>query len=283
MVHLRVPGLFKSLSRGGRKGKGLDVTHPFGNGNVVRVTCFTPLGADDARFLQTIVGLAGSSRQLIDLAHPQSDIAKSLKAQLQPKDDALNTKSITLTTTIHEILREAGYRSFSSSSRADLVESLVRLSGTTFHFTEGKWSYSFRLLGYVVNKETGELHLAIDPWLTDAVLGDRQYAHIDMREVRADLSSPARILHQYLCTVVNPGGKPWTILTETLMANIWSGACSRSALSMRRIALRSAIIELEETKGWTFTLQGDSFSISRSKKGYDLNPDPATKGQYLLV
>jgi hypothetical protein len=69
-AHCLAPGIFRSLKRGQRKKQKLDTTYVYGEVSL-RFVGFEPLGADDMRFLQGIIALAGPHGLILDPSRPQ--------------------------------------------------------------------------------------------------------------------------------------------------------------------------------------------------------------------
>lgn len=280
-AHCLAPGLFQSFKRGDRKKLKLDVTYDFNEDTSLRFTGFEPLGADDLRLLQGILALAGTTKATIPLDQPESKAAKQLVLFLEPKEHAVHEHAVALRTTIQRLMAEIGYKTDGGEARKDVTECLYRLSNVTMRVNQNTKNGSIHLLSYFMDEATGDLIVAANHRLTQAIMGQHSYTHIDMREVRALASDAARILHQRLCAIVAPG-KQKAFTLDTLISYVWPQPITGSTKRWRRFALRAAISEMEKTGGWLFTLSNSgTYQVSRRSVGYEL-PAPAAAQEALL-
>ena len=280
-AHCLAPGLFQSFKRGDRKKLKLDITYEFNAETSLRFRGYEPLGADDLRLLQGILALAGTTKSTIPLSQPESKAAKQLVLFLEPKDHALHEHAVALRTTISRLMAEIGYKTDGGEARKDVIESLDRLSSVTMRVVQNKKIGSIHLLSYFLDEATGDLVVAANHRLTQAIMGDHSYTHIDMREVRALSSDAARILHQRLCAIVAPG-KQKSFNLDTLISYVWPQPAAGGNLRKRRYRLHCAISEIEKTSGWLFTLaQSGTYQVSRRSIGYEA-PAPSETQEPLL-
>jgi hypothetical protein len=275
-AHCLAPGLFQSFKRGDRKKLKLDITYDFNAETSLRFRGYEPLGADDLRLLQGILALAGTTKATIPLSQPENKAAKQLVLFLEPKDNALQEHAVALRTTIQRLMAEIGYKTDGGEARKDVIESLDRLSNVTMRVVQKTKTGSIHLLSYFMDEITGDLIVAANPRLTQAIMGDHSYTHIDMREVRALSSDAARILHQRLCAIVTPG-KQKSFNLDTLISYVWPEPAAGGNLRKRRFRLQNAISEIEKTGGWLFTVaKSGAYQVSRRSIGYDpaVAPEP---------
>lgn len=267
-AHVLAEGLFQSLKRGDRKGKNLDIKYEYGDVKL-RFAGAWLLGTDDLRVLQGVVAMATNDQRIVNLDDPNTDTGKQLVLLLEPRNQA-KEQAAAIRTTLQRLMREIGYKTDGGKNRGQVLESLRRLANVTTYVQNGDKEASSHLLSYFVDKATGELVIACNPRLTKAIVG-HQFTLIDMREVRAIKTGPARLLHQRLSAVVDPG-KNRPIYIKTLMSYIWPKALkegSSSALRERRRTLKAAVEELRATGGWNFMEKGtDTLVIFRQKAGY---------------
>ena len=180
--HCLAQGLFRSLRRGERKKEKLDVSYSHGR-EQIRFIGFEPLGADDLRLLQGIVALAGPAGVTLSPA-PSAEVPKELRQLLETKQNAMEMNALMVSGNVGRLLAETGM-SDGGKNIEILKASLVRLSNVTVIASRGDQVASFRLLSFGFDGGTGQLHLGLNPRLADAVIGNRPYARIDMREVRS--------------------------------------------------------------------------------------------------
>lgn len=246
------PGLFRSLRRGERKRQKLDITYEYGDGVIVHITGHEPLGADDMRILQTLVALAGPNG--VDLSSkPSSESGKRLREFMSTKFDDADRNAIVIRETMYRLLIEAGLKD-SGQNRKNVMASIDRLSRTVWGITKNMRRVGgFTTLSYDIDEKTGCLHVALNPQIAVAILGNTKFINISMNEVRALDSDPARLIHQRLCGYINSGNfHPTPINIDTLARYVWVDVDSvkDSTLRERRRIVRNALSELSNL-GWT--------------------------------
>ena len=246
-AHCLAPGLFRSLKRGERKKSKLDITYEYGKNESMRFIGFEPLGADDMRLLQGIVAFSGPNGIMLS-PRPQTDIGKQLRLFLDPKFEALEQDGLVVRESITKMLHEIGLTDGNENIKA-LKASLVRMSNVTVIVKSGSKQASYHLMSHAFDEEDGRLYVALNPRITEAVLGNRKFATIDMAEVRYIKSDPARLMHQRLCAWIDPG-KCGKVEIDTLCSYIWaSEATNTNTIKTRRQTAKKALNEIVEL-GW---------------------------------
>lgn len=246
-AHCLAPGLFRSLKRGERKKLKLDVTYEYG-AQRLRFVGFEPLDAQDMRMLQGIVALSGP-KGIILTDEPSTDRGKQLRLMLNPRLDAAHADALVVKGTLGGLMREIGYVTDGAEARRDLKDSLRRMAGLTVFVSEGRQEASFHLLSYAFDEEDNSLFIALNPRVTEAVLGQRGFTRIEMGEVRALQSDPARLIHQRLCGRIAPS-KSCQVELDTLCGYVWPDEATAEAMKKRRQTARKAVAELA-TLSWS--------------------------------
>lgn len=253
-AHVLAPGLFRSLGPGDRARMKLDVVYLHGEDRL-EFGGKEPLGVDDMRVLQGLVAMAGpdglilrdesnlseSGRQLIlDLFSPPAVIADAGK-----KPDTLVVRD-----SLRRLAREIGMDEGGKGLKS-IRSSVERLFGVTVFVQSGKRRMGMRLLSsYAADEGTGDLYVALNPRLAGAIFGDRQHIRIELAEVRALGTDPARLIHQRLCGWID-AGKSGKVTIDTLAEYIWPVPTDvESTMKKRRATVRKALAELA-TIGWT--------------------------------
>lgn len=250
-AHCLAPGLFRSLKRGDRKKYKLDVTYVCSDGESIRFVGFEPLGADDMRLLQGIVSLAGPNGVLLTPT-PKSEIGQQLRLFLDPKWEAIEKDALVVRENLSKLLAEVGLTDSGENIKA-LKASLLRMSNVTILVIKGHRQASFHLMSHAFDEEDGRLWVALNPRVAEAILGKRSYTRIEMSEVRALKSDPARLIHQRLCGWIDPG-RAGRVETDTLCGYVWPEEASREATKKRRQTVRRAVLgELGKLPGWVVT------------------------------
>ncbi len=245
-MHCLVPGLFRSLKRGDRKRLKLDVTYHYKEDEQVRFVGFEPLGADDMRLLQGLVALGGPKGIVLTPA-PTAELPKQLRLFLEPKFDAVGQDALVVKESVSRLLTEIGLTDGGDNIKA-VKASLLRMANVTVLVTKGGRQWSFHLLSYAFDDDDGRLFVALNPQITDAILGRRPYTRIEMAEVRALQTDPARLIHQRLCGWIDPG-KTGRVVLDTLCGYVWPDEANAEAMKKRRQKAGRALSELAAV-GW---------------------------------
>jgi len=243
--HCLAPGLFRSLKKGERKKQKLDVSYSHGS-EVVRFIGFEPLGADDLRLLQGIVALSGPEGVLLTPT-PSAESPKTLRRLLEITGGVEPVNALMVTAHVGRLLVETGMTDGGKNIKI-LKASLVRLSNVTVIASRGEKLASFRLLSFYFDGLSGQLHVALNPRLADAVVGS-QHARIELSEVRKLKSDAARLIHQRLCGFVNHG-KSHRVNLDSLCGYVWpEESGSEAGIRQRRSRVRKALREIVAC-GW---------------------------------
>lgn len=261
-AHCLAPGLFRSLKRGERKRSKLDVTYTFGEGETMRFVGFEPLGADDMRLLQGIVALSGPNGLLLT-PEPSTAIGKQLRLFLEPHFEAVEQDALVVRENLSKLLTETGMTDSGDNIKA-LKASLLRMSNVTILVTKGKQQAAFHLMSHAFDEEDGRLWIALNPRITEAILGRRSFARINMDEVRSLQTDPARLIHQRLCGWIDPD-KTGRIELDTLCNYIWPDETSMETMKKRRQKARKALAELAITCWIVNEYAKNKWQISRPK------------------
>ncbi len=241
------PGLFRSLKTGERKKTKLDVTYRYSENEEARFVGFEPLGADDMRILQGLVALAGPNGIILE-EDDERDRAKQLRLLLEPKFDAAEADALVVKESMTKLMKEIGL-AHSGNNIKTLKASLTRMSNVTVVITNGPRVASFHLLSYAFDEDSGKLYVALNPRLTDAILGNSKHARIELNEVRTMSGDTTRLIHQRLCGWIWPGSSG-RIELDTLCSYVWPDEATPNNMRQRRKRVRDSLAELEAL-GWT--------------------------------
>lgn len=246
-AHCLAPGLFRSLKKGQRKNTKLDITYSFGTESI-RIIGYEPLGADDLKLLQGIIGLAGPNGLLLS-PQPETQSAQQLRLSLNPKFDAANKDTLVVKESLATLLREIGITRTGSSIR-NLKNSLTRMSNVTFIISSANKHASFHLLSFLLDENEGKFLIAINPRLADAILGHRPHTRIEMNEVRALRSDLALLIHQRLCGWIKPNSSG-KITLASLTRYCFPQEAKPATERQRQKRIRCALQELSNLPGWS--------------------------------
>jgi hypothetical protein len=219
------------------------------------------------RFLQGLIAIGGPEGVFLTPS-PTLDIARKLRLFLDPQLDAADKNALVVRSSMNRLLSEIGLVESGENIKA-LKASLVRMSNITMTITQGTKQASFHLLSYAFDEADGRLFVALNPRLTEAVIGKKSYTYIPMDEVRAISADPTRLIHQRLCGWIDPG-KSGRVEIDTLCGYVWSDKAEGSTMRMRKKAIRDAINELSAL-GWKIT--------EYAKEKYEVKRPPIKKDE----
>lgn len=246
-----MPGLFRSFRSGEKRDK-LDIAHDFGDGKRLEFSGPDQLGADDLRVLQGLVSLATKSHSIAPAPDGEHETHPA-RQQLALGDDACRMDTLVIEGSYADLAREIGHADVDETlTLRTCVERLCKVSVFAEIKTGGmRRRRLFRLVASYSSEtcgQSGRLRVALNPQITEIMLGRcAQHARIEMVEVRALMSDPARLVHQRLCGWINPG-KSASIALDTVCGYVWP-TVTDSAMRMRRTRARKALRELEMI-GW---------------------------------
>jgi hypothetical protein len=265
------PGLFVSLPKPLPKGIHLDVTY--------ETTDFTfnffgkPLGITELRVFQGILALTPLSspdnHKLLLRKNTETEAGKEHLKTLEPQEAAIDKDSLVVKTTFYELAKEIGYAdsSFDSGSRIKAIKKSLETLWTVTVLIKSKHDPDYGEGAHILSRyqtTKGEkFTVAINPRLAEGIMGKRRYSRLDMGEIRALKSDPARFIHQRLCGFIDPG-KSHKISLDTLCEYVWhEQALNINAIKYRKRAVKMALQEFKAL-GWTIKeYASDKFEITR--------------------
>ncbi len=271
-AHCLAKGLFRSLGPGDRNRLKLATTYKFGN-NQIEFYGYEPLGADDLRVLQGLIAIAPicdkNQKGYVIRQETKSELGKTLREKLELKWDAIQKTVMMVKTSYRKIARVIGYTENTNNYTA-IQKSIERMQKVNIIVQKGNIRMGFNLLSSYISqtpndKQSGKVCVALNPLITDAILGKDHYTRIDMNEVRTLQSDPARLIHQHLCAMVNFGmAKRFNI--DTLCEYVWPDKTEKSGtIRKRRFIVHKALEELIGL-GWEIKeYMKDKYEIKRPK------------------
>lgn len=224
-AHCGTAGLFTSFKRGTRTGEN-NVGRKWG-ANTIKFKCPEPLGALDLRVLQGLIALGAplAKPDLLTNSPEHHELQKNLMVHPATRE----LPSLVVTATYYQLATEIGITRHSGQSYDAIRASIKRMWGVSISVIDSKgMCHGYKMLSrYTADNECKRVHVALNPRLTEAILGERaggtgSHTRIMMSEVRnlGPGSDVARILHQYLCAIVGPGEEK-RLQASNLCAHIW--------------------------------------------------------------
>jgi hypothetical protein len=269
------PGLFYSVPKGQRRELFLDVvyetteaTFHFGSRQALGVTEMRVMQGLIA--LAPISGLNGERTVIGPETLSQSGIEHRQTMELT--NDGLNKDVIAVTTTFYELAKEIGYAdtSFHSGCQTKILRTaLERLWNVAVLvvYKDGSRREGYHILSKYQSTPDGKFTVAINPRIAESIIGARKFSRLEMAEIRAFKTDPARFIHQRLCGWIDPG-KDGRINIDTLCEYVWpEQAININTIKKRKGAIRKALGELTDL-GWTVDEYAKGkFKISRRGLG----------------
>jgi hypothetical protein len=229
----------------------LDTTYTFG-GDSIRFWGPEPLDSTDLLVLQGLAALAtncGEKKRAMMLYDSAKADALRLPF-LDLKWDAIESDTMVAKGNISQLCRELGYSTYGGTEFKTIRGSIERLWSVSVIVESEGCRQGFRILADYASKEKeGKIYVALNPRLTEAILGRRPHTHINMDEIRAIKSGPTRLLHQRLCGWIDLNTARLVTL-DTMRSYIWpyESVNPNTIKSHNRIA-RKSLAELAAI-GW---------------------------------
>lgn len=250
--HCLAPGLFKSLKKGDYKKLKLDVAYEFGKGERLEFKAAEPLGVPELRVLQGLVAMAGPGGLLLS-PEPKTEAGQQLRLLLETKFDAVQSNALVAKGSYRALAKAIGYSEGSENTKG-IQDSIERLWGVSIIAQKKNGPRrGFRLLStYESDLAEGKLHVALNPRIAEAIMGETQHCRIDLAETRLLKIDAARLIHQRLCGWIDTG-KSGKVTLETLVGYSWIDVSDNAnTVKTRNATTRKALKELVGL-GWTVT------------------------------
>lgn len=237
------------MQKGSRRKEKLDVTHTIGN-TTIHFTGFEPLGGNDLRLLQGLVAWAGpEGMELSPSPEPTQRISSELRTSLEAVESGSAKDAIFFQVSLTSLLQEIGL-SPSGGNLADAQKVLKRLASVTVFLSRGSITASSRLLSYVVDNETRKLWIALNTHLASAIIGEKpNFVRINLNEVRALQTEAGRIIHQRLCSWINPGATRKASVAVLCDYAWYSSPATRGCRRKRIERIHKAVADIRQC-GW---------------------------------
>lgn len=262
-IHCLVPNLFRSQPKGVRR-QPIAVDYDYNENTKVMIRGYESLGADDLLYLQGMLALCAAHKGK-PIRQPKSRVkqADHLWVSLDPKEGAVNQEFMSITFKIGTLLSLVGL-SIGKMNRDSLKRSLMRMSNITIFMEQKdkKSMWSSHILGF--SRQGKELTVALNLAITQSVLGGI-YTTIPIKEIREIRHAPARLLHQRLCGIIDPGSTH-CFSTDKLVEYVY-GDTETTKLTYqgrcdRKTAVKKGMKEIENI-GWEIEEEDGIFRVAR--------------------
>lgn len=216
---------------------------------IITIRSHEQLGVDDQSMNLAIAAQIGINGNTFE--EPKGEISSLLKKEMQ----IIGVENSTLgamKTSLRSLMIDAGYRSpDSGKSLREARECLDRLRLTNIreYDPETGWDRSANLISVYFNHKTGEVFVAVNPRLTEAIFFG-QDTRISLFERNLLSSEPSKLIHCWLSSYVRQGeslANGHGAYLDTLAPHVWGPNHdneSRQVRSKRRHLLAKALDEI---------------------------------------
>ena len=255
-------GLFRVISK---KCKRLEIgqgqCEQAWNGGTVKVQ---GVACDDGDLSALLAILFLALRAESDVTVRGEEAPPSLVRDRRRENEALRNHSLQLTTTISAVCRAAGCRTDGGGWRS-LKASIERLASIEVTARLGARWATTQLLTHRYN-EQGKVTIWLSFRLARVFTGESSYASVPMAAYRRLNSAPSRVIFAWLASwwggSVHGSRK---IGMEALEHHAYGNhAMDRRTRSKRRLAIRTALDDIQQAGCWSFTWHDDIAVVQRA-------------------
>ena len=267
-LFVHAPGLFRNISKKSERDT-LDITYEIGD-TIFRLTGPEVLNATDLRVLQGLSAIATKQvYQPLGVRQLLRD-GRAERLGLALTGDALTHRkqhTIAARVNLSVLASAVGYARPGGATRRMLRESIERLSCVTVSVQRTDFVGSHHIISKgSIDSRTGELVVALNPILTTAILGRKNYLRIDTGEMQKLKSDAARLMHMRLHWINQ--GESGNISIDTLCKYVYADTPTTTvAAKKRRREVRAALKELAGLE-WSISEPGkasDTYRIRRAR------------------
>lgn len=218
---------------------------------IITIRSHEQLGVDDQSMNLAIAAQIGINGNTFE--EPKGEISSLLKKEMQIIG-VENSTLAAMKTSLRSLMIDAGYNSpDSGKSLREARECLDRLRLTNIreYDPETGWDRSANLISVYFNHKTGEVFVAVNPRLTEAIFFG-QDTRISLFERNLLSSEPAKLIHCWLSSYVRQGkslAQGNGAYLDTLAPHVWGPNNeneSRQVRSKRRNLLAKALCEIAD-------------------------------------
>jgi hypothetical protein len=255
------PNLFKPIQKGARA-KAVEYIYKYQNGAILDIRMWWQLDIADQDLFLTIISLiAEYNRGKTGEKDSNNIMTQNLREKLELKNLLFDLPILKMKTTTYKLLETIG-KTYNKQTYQWVLDSLKRLSLCGISYNTNKYIGSSNLLSYSIDKDTKEIHIAINPVSASVFLSDDRYVIHNLQERFLLKMEAAKALQSYLNRVINVGEKR-TLYLETIIEGIYGDAIND--LKNRRRTIKKAIEELVQYKEYKYIIGlNDSYVFKRN-------------------
>jgi hypothetical protein len=267
-------GIFQRPTTAFKQDDRLDISyrtfHENGDEEIVTFSGKDRLNDEDLKCFLGLVALGGMQGLLLEKDEPTqsgNQLQLDLRGRFLKEMD--EKKSTIIKSTMDNLLKETGKtdggKNFDSLRKSLQKMESVSVKKIVISGQTGK-PIDFpatRLLSYGYDGHDQSLFVALNPRITESILGERQYVSHDMPDMRAISNKSTLMIWFKLCGWIN-FGKTGKVTTDTLIEYVWGGKPDKASTTRQyRTRTREAIKELENA-GWLVNeYSKDKWEITR--------------------
>lgn len=204
------------------------------------------LGEDDQSVYLAICALAGIDGLMV-YSSSAGEISRQLRSGLNLTGRNVAASVSMITTDAATLAREAGYKDPNGAWRC-IQASINRLRNAQIREVWKGQDRASNLISASFNKDTGEMHVCINPREAAALIGG-QFVKISLAERRMLDSSISKLLHAWLCMNVrlgHPLGYGNGVAIDSLIPHVWGFApAAAPVMSKRRGLICDALADIK--------------------------------------
>ena len=248
------PGLYLPHKRGPRGRREAIYSSPTAT---LTVAQWSSWGADDLRLHLALLALRGGDCRRLP-PEPKTDLGRTLRQELLPHASSPNPAhaqdAVTVRTTFRELARIMGVGE-GGSALAHIRERLRDAARSTFEvqIQEGQHhilASAGTPIAFAVDETTGQVVVALHPWLARVLLHRAQHVLVSMEHMRMLSGDVAPLLLVHLTAWVRPGQKR-VVGLDTLAEHVYGSAANTpDERSDRRAAIRRALDQIGVLPNW---------------------------------
>lgn len=247
--HCLTDGLFRPLSRAPKK-EALDVEHTYA-GYTLRWLNYCKLAITDQSVFLAVLRLASEKGRVerVGDSH-ESPTMIEVRTALKLEKDAAKSDCLVLDTSLYEIAKIIGINDCGDNLQM-IKRSMVKLSCVSLLIYKGKDMgdafFKTNLFSRLAGKD-GRIHVGINPMLGKALSGG-QFTYVSMDEQRLLSGDVSRRLHLWLSSWMRDETEN-KIKLDKLVPHVWGESAEQATMRKRRLALRKAIVDLNQLEKW---------------------------------
>jgi hypothetical protein len=215
-------------------------------------------------FLAIVSLMSEYSKGKVGKQNSTNLITQDLREKLELKDMLFDLPILKIQTTVYKLLDVMG-KTINNINYKWCLEALERLGDCSIYYKTDKYIGHSNLLSYSIDKETKEIHIAINPVSASVYLANDKYVIHNLQERYTLKIDASKALLSYLNRMLIPG-QARDFYIDTLVNGIYGESKDNTTQRNRRRTIKKAIEELETKKEYSFDFgMNGTLKIKRTK------------------